>query len=288
MVRVCLSRLPEAKHASSGNGARAATSGLDVPQHRDAAGRAPSSARRRLAGAALSTPSIRSAAVRADYSARRELTLGLLVYALYLLVRRIVLERDGRERARRNAERVVAAERRLQLHVEPAVQRALLRFPRLVHGLNVGYGVFNFGLTVGWLILLYRRRDPGYHALRRACLAAQVGAQPVFLLCPTAPPRELEGFVDTLAEVSGLDLEHPLLVRLYNPVAAMPSLHVAYAWVTAATMAERAEATGAKALACAYPGLVSLVIVGTGNHFVLDAAAGALLGEAARRAARAR
>jgi hypothetical protein len=222
------------------------------------------------------------------FSPRRELTLGLLVYALYLLVRKLVLDRGGRERARENAERVVALERRHHLHVEPAVQRALLRFPRVVHGLNVGYGVFNVGLTAGWLLLLYRRRDPGYRALRRACLAAHVGAQPVFLLFPTAPPRELVGFVDTLAEVSGFDLEHPLLVRFYNPVAAMPSLHVAFGWVTGAALAKRAEAPGAKALAYAYPGVVSLVIVGTGNHFLLDAVAGAVLGEAARRAVRAR
>jgi len=221
------------------------------------------------------------------YSRRREVTLGLLVYALYLLVRKLVLDRAGRERARGNAERVVALERRLHLHPEPAVQRALLRCPRLVHGLNLGYGVLNLGLTVGWLLLLYRRRDPGYHALRRACVAAHVGAQPVFLLFPTTPPRELVGFVDTLAAVSGFDLEHPLLVRFYNPVAAMPSLHVAFAWVTGATMAERAGTAGAKALACAYPGVVSLVIVGTGNHFLLDAVAGAVLGEAARRAVRA-
>ena len=217
------------------------------------------------------------------FSARREAALGLGVYALYLLVRKLVLGRGGRERARRNAGAVVALERRLHLDVEPAVQRVLLRFPRLVHGLNVGYGLFNVGLSVGWLLLLYRRRDHGYHGFRRACLAAHVGAQPLFLVFPTSPPRALEGFVDTLSEVSGFDLEHPLLVRLYNPVAAMPSLHVAFAWVTGATMAERSSSAGAKAAAYGYPALVSLVIVGTGNHYVLDAVAGAALGAAAKR-----
>lgn len=220
-----------------------------------------------------------------EFSPRREVTLGLLVYALYLLVRKLVLGRGGRKRARTNAHRVVALERRLRLDVERAVQRTLLSFPRLVHGLNVGYGVFNVGLSVGWLVLLYRRRDPGYHRFRRACLAAHVGAQPLFLLFPTSPPRALEGFVDTLSEVSGLDLEHPLLVRFYNPVAAMPSLHVAFAWVTAAAIAERSPSGGVKAAAYGYPALVSLVIVGTGNHYVLDAVAGAALGAAARRVA---
>jgi PAP2 superfamily len=218
-----------------------------------------------------------------ELSARREVTLGLLVYALYLLVRRLVLDRDGRKRARRNADCVVALERRLGLLVEPAVQRALLRFPRVVYGLNVGYWLFNVGLTVGWLAFLYRRGDPGYRGFRRACLAAHVCAQPVFLVFPTAPPRELEGFVDTLSEVSGFDLEHPLLVRLYNPVAAMPSLHVAFAWVTGATMAERSSSAGGRAAAYGYPALVSLVVIGTGNHYLLDAVAGAALGALARR-----
>jgi hypothetical protein len=216
------------------------------------------------------------------FSLKRELTVGLLVYAAYLLVRRLVLRSGGRDRARRNAERLVALEKDLHLDLEPAVQRGLLRFPRLVHGLNVGYGLFNVGLTMGWLVLLYRRRDPGYHRLRRACLLAHLGAQPVFLLFPTAPPRVLEGFVDTLSEVSGFDLEHPLLVRFYNPDAAMPSLHVAFAVVTAAAIAERADSRSIKAVAYAYPGLVTLVVAGTGNHYVLDAVGGAALGSAAR------
>ena len=217
------------------------------------------------------------------FSLRREVTLGLAVYALYLVVARLVLRRDGRARARRNAERIVALEARLGMHVEPAVQRTLLRYPRLVHGLNVGYGLFNVTLTVGWLVLLYRRRDEGYHHFRRTCLLTHVGAQPAFYLLPTAPPRVLDGFVDTLSEVSGLDLEHPLLVRFYNPVAAMPSLHVAFAVVTGAEIAQRTDSLLVKAVARAYGPLVATVVAGTGNHYVLDAMAGAALGTAVRR-----
>jgi hypothetical protein len=224
--------------------------------------------------------------VAARLSARREIALVLLTYGVYLLVRRLVLDRGGRARADRNAARVVELEERLGVHVEPAVQRAVLRYPRVLHGLNAGYAVFNVTLTVGWALLLLRRRDPGYERLRNACLLAHLGAQPVFLLFPTAPPRVSEGFVDTMAEVSGFDLEHRLLVRLYNPVAAMPSLHVAFAVVTAAAMAERATSTGGKLAAASYPPLVSLVITATGNHYVLDAVAGGALGGAARRLTR--
>ena len=217
------------------------------------------------------------------FSARREVTLGLVAYALYLLVARTVLHRDGRARARRNAEQIVAVEERLGIDIEPAVQRALLRYPRLVHGLNVGYGLFNVTLTAGWLVLLYRRRDVRFHRFRRACVLAHVGGQPVFLLYPTAPPRVLEGFVDTLSEVSGLDLEHPLLVRFYNPVAAMPSLHVAFAVVTGAEIAERSDSALVRTAARAYAPIVATVVAGTGNHYVLDAVAGAALGVVARR-----
>lgn len=217
------------------------------------------------------------------FSLRREVAIGLGAYALYLLVARIVLRRDGRARARRNADRTVALEERVGLHVEPALQRQVLRLPRLVHGLNVGYAVFNVGLSVGWLVRLYRRRDRDYHRLRRACVLAHVGAQPVFLLLPTEPPRALDGFVDTFSQVSGLDLEHRVLVRFYNPLAAMPSLHVAFAVVTGSAIAARAGSRATRAAACGYAPLVALVVTATGNHYLLDSVAGAALGAAARR-----
>lgn len=219
------------------------------------------------------------------FSVRRELARGLLAYAVYLLVGRFVLRRDGRARARRNAVRIVALQERLGLDVEPGLQRAVLRFPRVVHGLNVGYAAFNVTLTVGWLVFLFRRRDPHYHQLRRACLLAYFGAQPVFLVFPAEPPRALDGFVDTLSEVSGFDLEHPILVRLYNPVAAMPSLHVAFAVLTGSAIGERADSGVGKAAAFAYAPLVALVVAATGNHYVLDAVGGAALGAMARQLA---
>jgi hypothetical protein len=219
------------------------------------------------------------------FSLGREVAIGVGVYALYLLVRRLVLRGDGRARARRNAEQIVRVEERLGIHLEPVVQEALLRFPRLVHGLNVSYALFNVSLTVGWLMVLYRRRDPGYHRVRRACALTYVAVEPVFLLYPTAPPRVLEGFVDTISEVSGVDLEHPFLVRFYNPIAAMPSLHVAFAVITGAAIAERSDSVVVKSAASAYAPLVSVVVACTGNHYVLDAVAGAALGAAARRLA---
>jgi hypothetical protein len=220
------------------------------------------------------------------FSGRREVVIGLGIYAVYLFVRRIKLRRGAREEAMRNAERIVALERRLRIHVEPALQRVLLPRTRLVAVLNVAYVTLNVGLTVGWLIRLYRRRDPEFHRLRRAAVTSTLGAQPVFLLFPVAPPRTLEGFVDTIEAVTGIDLDKGLVAELYDPIAAMPSIHIAYAVVTAAGIATTARSPVARAAAPAYPPLVALVVFATANHYVLDAVAGAVLAAAALRLAR--
>jgi PAP2 superfamily len=220
------------------------------------------------------------------FSGRREAALGLGVYAAYLLVRRLVVNEEGRRRAARNAERVVVLERRLGLHVEPELQAVLLPQRRLVAMLNVAYVTLNVGLTVGWLMRLFHRRHPDFHRLRRSAVLATVGAQPVFLLFPVAPPRTLDHFVDTIADVSGVDLDAGLISKLYDPIAAMPSIHLTYAVVTAAGIAETSGSAVARALAPAYPPLVALVVLSTANHYVLDAIAGAALGLGALRLAR--
>jgi hypothetical protein len=229
---------------------------------------------------------MRSQRGRRRFSARREVAVGLGVYALYLLASRLKRGERGRLQATRNAERVVALERRLGVHVEPALQEVLLPRRRLVAVLNVAYVTLNVGLTVGWLMLLYRRRDPNYHRLRRAAVLTTLGAQPVFVLFPCAPPRTLDQFVDTVVEVSGFDLDSGLVAQLYDPLAAMPSIHVAYAVVTAAGIAETSRSPLVRAAARAYPPLVALIVFATANHYALDAVAGAALGALALRLAR--
>jgi membrane-associated phospholipid phosphatase len=226
------------------------------------------------------------AGTRRVFSGRREVAIGLGAYALYLGVRALVVRERGRAMARRNAERLVALERQVGIYVEPGLQRLLLPRKRLVAGLNVGYAVLNFGLTVGWLWRLFFTRHPEFHRLRRAATVTFLGAQPVFLLFPTAPPRTLDEFVDTIQEVSGFDLDSGLVAKLYNPLAAMPSIHVAFAVVTAAGLAETSPSRVVRRLAPGYPPLVAFTVFVTANHYVLDGVAGAALGALGLRAAR--
>jgi hypothetical protein len=213
--------------------------------------------------------------------------IGLGVYAVYLLASRRKRREAGRLQAARNAERVVALERRLGIHVEPALQELMLPHRRFLGVLNVAYVVSNASLTVGWLMRLYARRHPDFHRFRRAAVLTTLIAQPIFVLFPCAPPRSLDHMVDTIADVSGVDLDTGVVAQLYDPLAAMPSIHVAYAVVTAAGIAEASTSPTLRALAPAYPPLVAAVVFVTANHYVLDAVAGAAVGALGLRLARA-
>ncbi len=223
---------------------------------------------------------------RSSFSGRKEVAIGLGVYAAYLGVRRAVVHEDGRARAAHNAQRLIALERRLRIHVEPACQRACLPRRRLLACLNLGYVTLNVALTVGALMRLYRIRHPDFHRLRRAAALATLGAQPSFLLFPTAPPRMVDGFVDTVRTHSGIDLDGRVVSQLYDPIAAMPSIHLAYAVVTAAAIAGTTRRPAVRAAARAYPPAVLGAVVATANHYLLDGLAGAALGAASLRLAR--
>ncbi|HJS69739.1 MAG TPA: phosphatase PAP2 family protein, partial [Gaiellaceae bacterium] len=184
------------------------------------------------------------------------------------------------------AERVVALERRLAIHVEPRLQAILLPHRRLLAVLNVAYVFSNAALTVGWLMRLYGKQHPEFHRFRRAAVLTTLIAQPVFVLFPCAPPRSLDGFVDTMSDVTGVDLDSGVVAQLYDPLAAMPSIHVAYAVVTAAGVVAASESPVLRAAAPAYPPLVAAVVFVTANHYVLDAVAGAAVAAIALRLAR--
>jgi membrane-associated phospholipid phosphatase len=133
------------------------------------------------------------------------------------------------------------------------------------------------GLTAGVMLWLHRRRPEGFPFIRTALLLASGLAIVGFLVYPTAPPRLASvGIVDT---VSGghVDLNRGLVSSLYNPYAALPSMHVGYALIVAAGLVRHGRRPLVRAIGALYPPFVLLVIVATGNHFFLDAAAGALV-----------
>jgi PAP2 superfamily len=218
------------------------------------------------------------------FSGRREAALGLGAYGVYLGVRAFVGNERGRRRADRNAQRVVALERRLGIDVEPRAQALCLERRGVLTVLNVSYVTLNVVLTVGWLAHLFRSRHPEFHRLRRAAVLSLLGACPVFLVFPCAPPRSLDGFVDTVGAV--LDLDSGIVAQTYNPIAAMPSIHLAFAVVTAAGLHGTARSPVVRAAGVLYPPAVFATVLATANHYVLDGIAGSALAVIALRVSR--
>ncbi|HMO00727.1 MAG TPA: phosphatase PAP2 family protein [Miltoncostaeaceae bacterium] len=199
----------------------------------------------------------------------------------------------------RNARGVMGLEKAAGVFVEPSVQRALMDHEALVSLLNQFYMSAHWVVTPLFFVWLYRRRRHAYAYVRNAFLVGNAVALAVFMLFPVAPPRLAgahEGFVDTLHTVSGVDLHGGMLSGWFNPNAAVPSMHFGYAFLIGVVGVTLVRGPLARVALAAYPALVLLTIVGTANHYVLDAAAGGavmLLGLAIAaawpaRAARAR
>jgi PAP2 superfamily len=178
-----------------------------------------------------------------------------------------------------HALQIVSAEQALGLFRERAVQDAIIGNDAVTDAFNAYYGGTHFLipiLVLAWLMV----RHPAHYARARTALAAITGlAFIVFWLFPVAPPRLLPtrfGIIDTLVAGSG-HVEGALISAAGDQYASMPSVHVAWAVWCALAVYPVARHWAVRALAIAYPLVTTLVVVATGNHFFLDAIAGALL-----------
>jgi len=197
-----------------------------------------------------------------------------LALAVYQAVRGIAVG-DAHD-ASRNALEVLRLQAALGIAVEPAVQGWALARVGLAEALSALYLGLHLPVTALMLVWLWRRRRDAYVPVRNVFLAANGLALAVYALYPVAPPRLVaaSGLADVLAVHGGVDLHGGLLSGLFNPYAAVPSMHVAYA-VLVGVVGWRLAATRAMRLAAAaYPAFVAFMVVATGNHYVLDGVAG--------------
>jgi hypothetical protein len=229
--------------------------------------------------AGISSPSIRTVGrlgcwLSVRHSLRAEAAAAIILYGLYELVRDLVVADSAQADA--HAHRLVALERSLHLFAEANVQRAVQTLPGLTSLLGVAYLTLHLAVTAGVLLWLHRRRPHGFPFVRRVLLLGSGLSLVGFLVYPTAPPR-LAG-VGVLDTVSGrqVDLNHGLVSSLYNPYAAVPSMHIGYALIVAVALLRHGRRLLVRAVGALYPPFV-LLVVATGNHFFLDAAAGALV-----------
>jgi hypothetical protein len=202
-----------------------------------------------------------------------EAAIVLAFYAAYEASRGLVV--GDRGVAVDHARAITSLEQSLHVFVEPTVQRALQAVPELVTLIGGAYLTLHLSVTAALLLWLHRRRPAAFAHVRTTLLLASALALVGFLLYPTAPPRLADiGLVDTVSN-RHVDLNKGLLSSLYNPYAAVPSLHMGYALVVTAALVRYARTRLARLTGLVYSLFVLLVIVATGNHFLFDAAAGA-------------
>ncbi|MFE2302190.1 phosphatase PAP2 family protein [Streptomyces sp. NPDC059445] len=215
-------------------------------------------------------------AVRPDDTAARPPLLRelLLVVGLFVVYKAGRLLATGRtDEAFADAHRVWGWERTLHLPGEGAVQGALLHSDSLVHLANTYYATVHFPATVAFLVWMYLRRPAHYVWARRILALVTAAALVGHLVFPLAPPRLLAGtgLVDT-GQVYGPTVygAHPAADALANQFAAMPSLHFGWALMVAIGLIT-ATRSRLRVLWLLHPLLTLLVIVGTANHYWLDA-----------------
>jgi PAP2 superfamily protein len=170
-----------------------------------------------------------------------------------------------------HARAVLNLERTLHIDPERSLDRWLAHHHTIGLALSDYYDNAHFIVTLGLLGLLWWRGAEIYRPLRNSLVLVNVFAFIVFWRYPVAPPRMLPGFTDVVAATGAIGSWHSgALASQANELAAMPSLHMAWAvWCSIAVW----RLTGRvwlRVVAVIYPFLTATAVLATGNHFVLD------------------
>jgi hypothetical protein len=175
-----------------------------------------------------------------------------------------------------HARDLASAERSLGLLIEPSVQHWAVGAGWPAEVARWGYANLHFKGSCLMLAILYFRYRGSFGFVRNAVFVAMAISVIGYALFPTAPPRFLpELGLDPSSAVTGND---PLLSRpgdaLFNPFAAVPSMHVGLSVILAWSLAMLVRARPLRVALFAYPLLMTYVVLASGNHFWLDAVFG--------------
>jgi hypothetical protein len=208
----------------------------------------------------------------------RQISLFASAFLVYDLVRGGV---EGRATAAfQHARELISVERTLHLFVEPSVQAWASGSHVLMVAASWIYLNAQFTVTFAALAYLYFRRNTSFYFVRNMLLIAMPIALAGYAVFPTAPPRFLPewGFIDTVSDLTPISVSHTSasMSALFNPYAAVPSMHVAFSLMIGWPLARLARRPAVRVLWLCYPFLITFVIVVTANHFILDALLGAL------------
>jgi hypothetical protein len=191
--------------------------------------------------------------------------------------------------ALQNARRVVNFEEAHDIFVEPATQIFFrhihdvlglpLSWPDVIAVANNVYAFGHIAVTGAVAVWVFMRHRRHFVLLRNVMLLTNILALVGYELYPMSPPRLTTGliynghaftFQDTMRHILGTGKLNGTPIG-YNPLSAMPSLHVAWAIVMGVTLVLLARNPLLRAFGAIYPMLMVFAVVVTANHYVMDA-----------------
>ncbi|MFD3502769.1 phosphatase PAP2 family protein [Streptomyces sp. NPDC058676] len=211
-----------------------------------------------------------------------ELPLILLVYACYSAGR--LLARGDVTSAVDHGLAILRVEKVLHINAEHPLNRLFTSEAWIGVPADFWYASLHYLVTPAILVWLFRSRAVHYRLARTWLMASTFIGLIGFTLLPTCPPRLLSsghGFVDTMAQYSsygwwGGEASAPRgMGGMTNQYAAMPSLHVGWALWCGVMLWKYGGTRTAKVAGVVYPLVTTIVVMGTANHYFLDAVAGA-------------
>ncbi|MFD9796570.1 phosphatase PAP2 family protein [Streptomyces sp. NPDC059070] len=210
-----------------------------------------------------------------------ELPLIAIVYAAYSAGRLLVSGSESQ--AVEHGLAILRMEKYLHINAEHPLNRLFTRTPEIGVPADFAYASLHYLVTPAVLVWLFRRRPVQYRAARTWLMLSTLLGLVGFSLLPTCPPRLLDashGFVDTMAQYSsygwwGGEASAPRgMGGMTNQYAAMPSLHVGWALWCGVMLWRFGGNRWTRVLGVAYPVTIAFVVMGTANHYLLDAVAG--------------
>ncbi|HVS69158.1 MAG TPA: phosphatase PAP2 family protein [Mycobacteriales bacterium] len=142
------------------------------------------------------------------------------------------------------------------------------------------YATLHYIVTPVVLVWMWRRQSSAYAFARTVLMVATILALVGYSVFPVAPPRLLPGFVDTMAQFSHYGwwsnaASAPRgLGGDTNQFAAMPSLHVGWAIWCGWMLVRYGRHRTTKVFGVAYPVILSVDVMVTANHYLVDVLAG--------------
>ena len=213
---------------------------------------------------------------RSRYGAQMLVEISIVVGLLmtYRFIR--TLNRTDLQTAFANSRDIIRFESWLGMPFEDNLQRFLLDHPNFIKLLNHYYIWFHFPAAIALLLWLYLRHSEAYRSFRNLMAFSTFTGLIIHLLFPLAPPRMMDGFVDTMARYGPAIYPANPLEGAANQIAAMPSLHFAWAMIEAIAVVSVLRSRW-RWVAIVHPVLMTLAIIATANHWWIDAAAAGFL-----------